>query len=460
MKKAVLIVFALFLGFLSAGAQTLGDKLDEYVSAISIYPLDIQKEEADFLISSCKDSIVREFTANHLYQSFRESKIMGVEGVAIHIFDNWFSSGKTHFESEADMMEASLFASLNRNTLIGCKAPSLQLKSLDGEDFTFNPGRSVIFFYSTDCAKCKLESILCSQVLSKYPIDFYAICTEDNINRDFINTHFTCPAIHLWDPEGTSEMTGLYGIIQTPRIFLTDENGIIIGRGLDSEALETMLDAIFTVPELDYGSSDEARNLFEGLFEYGSDMKETVDIIAEGSLKRGGRDMFRQMCGDLLYFLSSKPVDEYVDACDYLIDKHIDGNEIWRNKCDSLKILGLAAMLKDLHSRTVIGEKLPDIKVYGQLCRKKLDVRKKTYRLSKLPRKQTLIIFYTENCADCRQRLEEASLYLEKGCRRVLLVDVDENQEEEELLNAFDLSSLPHLVEISSKGIVLGRYLP
>lgn len=461
----------------SASNAVLGQKLDEYSNVISFYPLSEQYKEVDFLIESCKQKDVRDFTAGHLYTHFLESKVMGSEGVAVHIFDSWFADGKAEFPDETSFLTASLHASLNRPTLIGCKAPVLTLKDMDlSEDRSLpsNGRTSLLIFFSSDCSKCKLECMSLSDILSEgnWPIDIYAVYLGDDRNgwKEFLDDYLKIDAsdsrvFNLWDPEGTSDMTGLYGIIQTPRILLTDEDGIILGRNLDADAVEHLLSEKFTFYELDYGS-EESKALFEEIFADCSaeEICRTIDHVAESSLERGGRDMFRQMTGDMMYFLNSGKGEGYVEACDYLIEKYIDGNRVWNNPDDSLKILGLASMLKDLHGKNAVGSPIAGIRVFGTLEKGKGKGRSGMFKLGKFKKRQTALLFYTPGCGDCSELLEQAGRWADKK-HVVLEINVEtarRNMKDEDfntMMESFDLSSLPHLMILSEEGKISGRYL-
>ena len=156
----------------TAVSNALGAKLDEYMLIIGTEPAEVKCEETDFLISSCTDSLVRQFTALRLYSHFMESKLMGDESVAIHIFDKWFSDGKVKMKSESDFMGARIFAEFNRQSLIGKKAPELYLEndsgvyvSLFGKG-SWNDRPSILFFYDSGCATCKMESIMLRSLLN------------------------------------------------------------------------------------------------------------------------------------------------------------------------------------------------------------------------------------------------------------------------------------------------------
>ena len=282
---AVLIVFLCSMQL--AGAQeldslrqrALSQKLDEYFAAIEREGTAVQIEESDFLIESTQDSLVRQFIALRIYDHYLNSPVMGSEAVAVHVADKWFLPGKVKMKSDIDLINARVYADFNRESLVGKKAPALTMQSLDGTEVslfgTSGPQRfSILYFYDTDCSKCRIQTILLRNVLedNNYPVDVYAVYSGDDkagweayaarqlaINADKVNV------IHLWDPSLDSDFQRKYGVLQTPRMYLVRPDGIIAGRGLDTEALYLMLRDIFKEVELTYGS-DESAKLFDGIF--------------------------------------------------------------------------------------------------------------------------------------------------------------------------------------------------
>ena len=47
--------------------------------------------------------------------------------------------------------------------------------------------------------------------------------------------------VHAWDPQGVSDFALKYDVLGTPRMFLVDADGFIVGRRLNSEALKRLL---------------------------------------------------------------------------------------------------------------------------------------------------------------------------------------------------------------------------
>ena len=259
MKRIIALLLPLLL-CLPLKAQHVADstylsKLDtmltRYTAAIERESVDVKKAESDFLISSVKDSLTTQHIALWLYDHYKDSALMGDEAVAIHIFDSWFKPGTIKMRGEFDFFDAELFATFNRSTLLGMKAPVVDMKGPCGckvtlpQDGTY----SILFFFDTSCAKCKLESQLMPRILEKitFPTKFYAVyCGHDKKawrqwRRSFKVHNKNLKIVHAWDPEIETEYLRLYGVISTPRLYFTDTDGEILGRRLELESLDEII---------------------------------------------------------------------------------------------------------------------------------------------------------------------------------------------------------------------------
>ena len=472
--------------------KALSGKLAEYFAAIEREGTEVQKQECDFLIGSSEDSLVRQFIALEAYEHYMTSPVMGSEAVAIHVLDKWFIPGKVKMKSDIDLINARVYADFNRQSLVGEKAPQLVMKDLEGQEivlFGRETGQtgasgpvpySVLYFYDTDCSKCKVETILLRNILedNDYPVDLIAVYAGDDaeawasyasgqlaVDSDKVNV------IHLWDPELDSDFQRKYGVLQTPRMFLVRPDGIILGRGLDSEALYMMLRDIFAEKELDYGS-DESVVLFDDILAAdgadGPDRRivcDLVDYISSGTLQKGDTLMFRQLSGDLLYYLATRSGEGIKEGLKYLIDESIDGcPEAWDTQDDSLKVVGFAAIMDDLLSRAMPGTLVPEVKVPGEkiTCR---GSDKKNLRLDRLRGRNNIIVFYTEGCEICKAEKAAIKDIVAAGRNtRAFFVNMDEILASDPsladaLFDSFDLSVLPYIVLTDRKGLILRRYL-
>ena len=485
--KRLLLIFALLVPTFcfsqnadSLARAALGERLQEYYKAIERETLQVQEGECDFLIESTSDSLLRQYIALDIFRHYQDSPVMGSENIAVYVYDKWFGSGKIKMKSEADRIAAKVYAEFNRQSLIGKKAPAVLMESFDGtmvnlygpEDVSKR--YRVLYFYDTDCSKCKLETILLKNLLSvkNYPADLYAIYVGSDREAwtKYINERLTVPsARHFWDPSFESDFQRKYGVLQTPRMFLIGPDGVIVGRGLDAEALEALLELRFAEKKLQYGTP-ESEALFDGIFGASQgrpsvgEVKGIADYIYDRTVARGDTLMFRQMSGDYLYYLASRSGEGYKEGLKYHINKNISGRDsVWRSADDSLKVVGFAQIMSDLLSKSVPGSKISDIKVPGELYTLNKE-RTVKIRLDKLGKKLNTIIFYTEGCEVCAAEKKMALAGITDKKTAVLMVNMDkifaaDPSLASQLMDSFDLSSLPFIIQTDSSGTILRRYV-
>ena len=79
--------------------------------------------------------------------------------------------------------------------------------------------------------------------------------------------------------------------------------------------------------------------------------------------------------------------------------------------------------------------------------------------------RETILLFYDPSCADCKQQIARArALAAEKDAPLIYLINVEDNLSrlsetaKDALMDAFDLSSLPYLIQLDKKGFVTRRY--
>lgn len=421
MKRIASIILSLLLA-VTLSAQSadsskfavLGLKLEEYYDAMKHESLSVQEAECDFLIETATDPDLRQYIAQHIYDHFSGSAVMGSENVAVHVFDKWFADGTLAMTTPDAYAEARTYADFNRRSLIGCRAPALELERPDGvaenifglaspsgisTDST-NSGHSsnkdsdggrfsALFFYDADCPKCRLQIRLLNALFSKknYPVDLYAVYVGDDRQRwtEILANEFVAlfqskfpdmPDVmvhHFWDPTLASDFQRKYGVTQTPRMFLIGPDGTIVGRGLDAVALETMLDGLFAPKEMVYGGR-ESEELFDGIFAAYEGKPQTgavkgiADYIHDKTLLDGDTLMFKQLAGDYLYYLPTRNGEGFKEGLRYHIEKNIlSQDKVWTTQDDSLKVVGFAQIMSDLLSKALPGTRISSIKVPGEL---------------------------------------------------------------------------------------------
>ena len=462
MRKAAAIVLSFLLCSFGAVAQSLDSKLEQYFSILENEPAQVKIEECDALIEAAKDSSLRQTIALKIFDHYKASALMGDEAVAIYLTDKWFAPGKVAMRSNSELFEAKFFAEVNRQSLIGKPAPKVLLQDPYGELVSVpesSEGPVILYFYDTDCAKCKLETATLRSLLNDkdYPVELVAVYVGTNEDKwkDWRETYFSLDTeetevIHLWDPEGTADLQFKYGVVQTPRMFLVDHDGIIVGRGLDTGALEQMLDVLLDDGEYHYGSlASEA--LFEKLFStYGpevaaTDVQEIAGILKARTLDLGDTLSFKHLEGDLLYYLVSRREEGFREGSAGFIDEYVLSRpDIWNTEDDTLMVVGMAKMLDGLLSRTPVGSRIPRMPVKGW---------------NRFRRKGGYLFFHAEGCSICESEMAMAdSLGIDYFSVNMDALEEDSPKKASRLLNTFDLSGLPFVMEIGKGGIVKRRY--
>lgn len=474
---------------------SIDKKLKEYIGTIEKMPISVKNRECDFLLESCHNKDVRTKVMSVLYNHYRYSPLMGDDAVAVHISDKWISTGKGTLGNDVENMMARIYSDFNRRSLIGCRAPSINMESIDGKrievlgtasDSVKFAGISdryrVLYFYTPDCSDCKKESILLAEYLKKTEyklyVDFIYTGTQKNLWLDYrqkqlnIKSSFVTVSDY-WDPEELSDFHKKYGVLQTPRMFLIDKNGVIIGRSLNTDALASLLEK---VNNEDISEKEASNHFFEDLFNVIGKVGVNDMINVAKSLKvklydTGNYSMYKKMTGDYLYFLSSQRGKEYRLAEIYVIDSLIfNYPKLWTEQKDSLQVIGFSSLRKTLLLRTPIGSKVPAIKVNG-LIKKKHRSKAGKWQIDKL-KHNTYIVFYTEGCNYCKAELSAVDSILkrrkvagEANDLQFLLINMDEIMSSSpsglasKLLDSFDLSVLPFIIYVDSRGIVKDKYI-
>ena len=394
---------------------------------------------ADAFISTGKTPEERARLAYYIYRYYRESKIMGYDEIAVYVADAYFIKGGYTLPDTDAVMEMKLFAQTNRLSLIGMRAPGLTLEDPAGNKVELANGNqdyTVLYFYDDECASCIRTTPALMQYLIRNTegLNFtvYMIYTQDDRERwmNYLQkaVHpFKVPdnvnIVHLWDPEMTSDFVTKYGVISTPKMFLLNRQGIIVGRDLTPAALSQVVDvqeSILTPTEM----------IFERIFTPIANTADTtlvtkeIDTFFEDS--KDNPEFFHELFYTLYQYLKTSASYTLQQGAAYLANKYIAGMpELWETVTftttgetkgsviradfsspeDFIDQTALAVLM---FYRNPLDRPVADLELRTP--------KNKKFRIYDVKSRYTVLYFYNTDCALCRGITKDlAEMYAEYG---------------------------------------------
>ncbi len=394
---------------------------------------------ADAFISTGKTPEERARLAYYIYRYYRESKIMGYDEIAVYVADAYFIKGGYTLPDTDAVMEMKLFAQTNRLSLIGMRAPGLTLEDPAGNKVELANGNqdyTVLYFYDDECASCIRTTPALMQYLIRNTegLNFtvYMIYTQDDRERwmNYLQkaVHpFKVPdnvnIVHLWDPEMTSDFVTKYGVISTPKMFLLNRQGIIVGRDLTPAALSQVVDvqeSILTPTEM----------IFERIFTPIANTADTtlvtkeIDTFFEDS--KDNPEFFHELFYALYQYLKTSASYTLQQGAAYLANKYIAGMpELWETVTftttgetkgsviradfsspeDFIDQTALAVLM---FYRNPLDRPVADLELRTP--------KNKKFRIYDVKSRYTVLYFYNTDCALCRGVTKDlAEMYAEYG---------------------------------------------
>jgi len=439
MIRKGLFIFFLFLVTTVTSYGQEREKLDKYIdSYLSMTPLQTDSiiVACDYLIRFSNDSLIKSHIAGYLFNKFQNSPIMGMESVAIYIAKNYFLNKKILWQGDDDMILLRLFVEFNENSLIGMKAPELNLIDTSGFTHSLHAMQSeysVIFFFDTDCSQCKKEFPVLKDTIDKYSsfgVKVYGVYTQSDTNAlkrfirsEFSDNRYSDTWTFVWDPEFKSGFHKLYNVLKTPQMFLLDKEKKIIGRNLNPEALGQLLNSIIGNKETLSKNIDAFLTNYLRMFT----MKDTVEM--EGAIgplfertNQGNPELYRTMFLQLFDMLQLSDDTTYQNCAIFVADRYIIPKaELW---WDNTIPLDYVPKMKERIIRNRIGSVANEFTFYTE--------KQKPVKIYDSKSKYTLLYFYSPKCAICKpfgMELEHIYKSLKKRGVNILAIDVESDKD-------------------------------
>lgn len=439
MRRICLIAALLLVPLLCRGqvadtpeGGSVYDSLRSYFEAISVMPVDSICSRLDVLIESAADDDIRAGIAGRAFDYYMDSPVMGSEGVAVYIADNYFLNKRLRWPSEETFPLLYTFAEFNRQSLLGKPAPELVLESLEGGFVDVREatgGYKILYFYEDACSTCVKQTPLLVSLLNEYsgttPLSFYAVYTQSDKAAwaKYAISNFggiDNPQVriyNLWDPEGASEFHKKYSVLSTPSLLLLDADNRITGRKLDAAALAELLGQKESFTASLYELMDGIRD------NIGLDSEAIADVCEAFSSRIGDdADMYRNTYLGIYNYLRGQGEYEAMESAAFLAQKYIlDQPDMW-----SAEVEGQIGEAVRLFRQNPVGAIAPDAVLIDSHGREKA-------MLAAGGRKYTVLFFNLVSCSECaawKQQLRDMKKLLKRSGARVVSVYVGPEPDE------------------------------
>ncbi|MEG0517889.1 MAG: redoxin domain-containing protein [Bacteroidales bacterium] len=275
------------------------------------------------------------------FDYFYKSAIMGQEGIAVHIAQEWFLNGKLEWPNKEGLFMLQMFVNTNKHSLIGMQAPNLKLVDTLGKIISLNSlegDYTILYFYTDDCHTCKVETPKLVDFVNEYKggiLTIYAVYTQANIenwktyiNKEFVLYNPFVNWVNVYDPLFESGFHMLYNVLSTPQMFLLDKDKKIIGRNLKTDSLMELLQA-------KNKEADDLHKFFTDFFTKTGALDTTsihtgIDAFYSKSAQKP--ELFREIFRELFNFLRLSSDYRLQEGAAYLGQKYIlDKKELWSN---------------------------------------------------------------------------------------------------------------------------------
>lgn len=232
----------------------LHERLEYYVEKLTPQAPDSINQALDYLFKKLQPAEESfKFYLIHYLNKYAGSKIVGFDGIYVHLVDEYYSKGFAPWIDTEQLDKMKKNADGLRPILVGKTAPEIKVirypeerpVSLHGIKSPY----TILFIWDPTCSHCKasLPSIVkfyekykslgveilavCSQFTDKVP-ECWKYLDDNNIKPGWINAA---------DPYHQSKYKVLYDVKSTPQIFILNKDKKIISKGIGAEQLDDLM---------------------------------------------------------------------------------------------------------------------------------------------------------------------------------------------------------------------------
>ena len=231
----------------------LFQRVDYYINTLQIRHPDTLAGAIDRVLERFEPtSEAYKFFLVHYTNEAATSKVVGMDGLYVHMVDNYYRTGKAYWADEEQLAKMIDNSEALQPLLIGKRAPDLDMVTRSGVPTTLydvDAEYTVLYFWRYDCPACKKSTPHMKDFYEKWKdrgVTVFSVCTkgEDELGKcwEYVDEQGIGDWMQVADPY--QRYYKEYDIKSTPSIFLLDRDKTIVSKRIGAEQLDEVLTAL------------------------------------------------------------------------------------------------------------------------------------------------------------------------------------------------------------------------
>lgn len=237
-------------------------KLERYFRQVTNQNPDSLIHEIDYmLLLSRTTPPMYQFLMNWFTDEYFNPKYMGQDKVFVHLFEKYHSQGVSTWLNDKQHKAIADRAYMVMSNLIGDPSGSLKMTDVNGKVtdlYNVKAAFTVVCFWDPTCGHCQHELPILDSIYQKKwkqeGVKIFAVLTNNDVIdqwRKFITDHHLGEWVNVYQTDAQSKAVAaakkpsyqqLYDVIQTPTLYLLDNEKRIIAKKLTIEQMNDLIE--------------------------------------------------------------------------------------------------------------------------------------------------------------------------------------------------------------------------
>ncbi len=231
-------------------------KLKEYFRQIPQIPDTFNYEAAKILRSVDSSKELLKYSLWWLTRYAENSKVMGMDESFVYLVENFYQKGKAYWLDDTSLQKYINRAAEVSPTILGKPCKALTLPEMNGTQHSIQEEAkkadyTILIFWSPTCGHCQKEipsiDSLTQILIKQKKLNIQMIGVESDLEDDkwvelIKKKNLTKNWLHLHDPQRIGNLRKNFDVYSTPTIYVLDKDAIIVGKKLDHNNLESLID--------------------------------------------------------------------------------------------------------------------------------------------------------------------------------------------------------------------------